>query len=361
MPDQTTDLHARVDGFVKAWHADIGARVRAGQLLAEIDAPELDQDALRAEAQQRQAEADLQQARAELEEAKAEVALARSNIEKSRANLEFASIQVRRYRHLSSDRTVATEEYDRAVSDHGVRTAEVKAAEAEYRKRQSVLVTRAAAIRVKEATLTTAQASLRRLHELQGFKRIIAPFDGVVSRRAAENGMLVSPTSGKPLFRVVRPDLLRARLAAPQAFAADLRPGDEASVTIPERPGKAFTARVTRTAGEIEEASRTVTVEVEIPNADGALLAGAYAQVTITGRGVQGTLLIPASAVMMRPQGPTVAVVTGGVAHLRRIVLGRDRGAKVEVTSGLVASDTVLTSPPDGLADGTAVRASTSR
>jgi multidrug efflux pump subunit AcrA (membrane-fusion protein) len=354
-PAQATDLLPRVDGFVRAWKAEIGARVRAGQVLAEIDAPELDQEVLRAEAQAKQGEADLEQARAELDEAKAELTLAESNLERARANLDFASTQAHRNRRLLGTRSVSREDYDRTVSDMDARTAELRAGEADVKRRQTNLGTRAATIRSREATLATARANVRRLHELQGFKRILAPFDGGVSRREAEVGMRVSASAGRPLYRVVQTDTLRVQLSVPQAFAALVRASDPASIKVPEQPGRAFPGRVARVAGEIETGSRTVLVELELPNPNGELLPGTYAQVTITGRRADGALLVPGSAVMMRPQGPHIAVVNSGTIRLAKVELGRDRGGQVEVLAGLTARDQIATNPSDDLVDGSRV------
>jgi RND family efflux transporter MFP subunit len=356
--NQSTDLYPRVDGFVKAWTAEIGSRVRAGQLLAEIDTPELDQEVARAEAQVNQALADLEQAKAELEEARSEVALADANGMRARANLEFAAGQAERLRRLAGTRAASKEEYERTSSDRDARAADTRAAQADLARRKSALGTRQAAIVSKEATLANQRANVRRLHELQGFKRIIAPFDGLIARRNAEVGILVTAgttANARPLFRVVQADVLRVQLPMPQAFAAQVRAGDRASVVVPEQPGRAFPARVARISGEIDPATRTVLVELELPNRDGALLAGTYAQVKIDGKRADRAWVVPTSAVLLRSDGAQVAVVSGGEVRMQKIELGRDHGNKVEVLGGLTGREELVANPTDDLHDGSKV------
>ncbi|HYT94082.1 MAG TPA: efflux RND transporter periplasmic adaptor subunit [Gemmataceae bacterium] len=353
--DQATDLYPRVDGFVKTWKVEIGTRVRAGQLLAEIDTPELDQEVERAVAQVKQAQADLELARAELEEAKAEVDLGKANLTRSEANLDFAAGQAQRDSRLVNVRAVSREDYEKTSTGRDARAADVKANEADLKKRQSTLVTRTAAIGSRAATLASQEATLRRLRELQGFKRIVAPFAGVIAKRNAEVGLLVSANSTanvRPLFRVVQTDVLRARVPVPQAFAAQIRDGDEAAVSVPEYPRKTFPARVARSAGEIDPATRTVLVELELPNREGVLLPGTYAQVTINGRPPDGTVLIPTSAVLLRSEGPQVAVVQGGAVRLRAVEVGRDHGTTIEVLTGLTGHEELVANPTDDLREG---------
>lgn len=353
--DQATDLYPRVDGFVKTWKVDIGTRVRAGELLAEIDTPELDQEVERAVAQVKQARADLELARAEMEEAKAAVDLGKANLTRSQANLDFAAGQAQRDSRLVKAQAVSREDYERTTTDRDARAATVKADEADLKRRQSTLGTRAAAISSRAATLASQEANLRRLRELQGFKRIVAPFDGVVAKRNAEVGLLVAANStanARPLFRVIQTDILRTRVPVPQAFAAQIRDGDEAVVSVPEYPRRKFTARVARSAGEIDPTTRTVLVELELPNRDGVLLPGTYAQVTINGKPPDGTVVIPTSAILLRPEGPRVAVVSGGEVRLRPVEVGRDHGTTVEVLTGLTGREELVANPTDDLRDG---------
>jgi RND family efflux transporter MFP subunit len=356
--NQATDLYPRVDGFVKAWTAEIGNRVTAGQLLAEIDTPELDQEVARAEAQVKQATADIEQAKAELQEARSEVALAEANVGRAKANLEFADGQTDRIRRLVGTRAASREEYDRTSSDRDARAADAHASQADLARRKTALGTRQATIRSKEATLANQQANVRRLRELQGFKRIIAPFDGGVARRNAEVGLLVTAgtmANARPLFRVVQTDVLRVQLAMPQAFAALVRTGDRADVIVPEYPGRAFPARVARTSGEIDPTTRTVLVELELPNRDGILLPGTYAQVKIDARRSDKAWYVPTSAVQLRPEGARVAVVHQGEVRLQRVELGRDHGKKVEVLGGLTGREDLVANPTDDLRDGSKV------
>jgi RND family efflux transporter MFP subunit len=356
--DQATDLYPRVSGFVKSWKADIGARVKAGQLLAEIDTPELDQQVRQAEAQVTQAAADLAQSKAEWEEAKSEVVVGEANLIRAQANYVFAVSQIDRVRQVLKQGASTQEELDRTVSERDARSAERKAARSDLARRKTAVGTREAVTRSREASLATARANLKRLRELQAFQRIVAPFDGVVSVRNAEVGTLVSAgnaSNPRPLFRVVQGDVLRAQLPVPQAYADGIREGDVAGVTVPERPGKTYRARVARTASEIDPGSRTVLVELELPNKAGELLPGTYAQVNVSGGAAKGAVLVPASAVLMRPEGPRVALVSGGQIHLRAVDLGRDHGSKTEILIGLSADEQVVVNPTGALEEGARV------
>ena len=351
---QWTDLYARVNGYVKGWKADIGTKVKAGELLAEIDTPELDQELQQAEAQLKQGEAELEQARAEQEEAQADVKLAEANLNRARANLEFAGSQQTRYRQLTGSGAASREEYESIVRDRDARKAEVDAAQADLNRRKTNLATRAAIIGSRAATVNSRRANVQRLQELQGFKQIVAPFDGVVARRHAEVGTLVSAGSGpnvRPLFSVGQPDVLRVQVPVPQTYAVGVREGDQAQVTIPEYPDRTFPARVARTANAVEPSSRTLLVELELPNTDGALLIGAYAQVKLQAKRTDAGLLVPAHTLVMRTDGPHVAAVSGDRVRLQKVRLGRDYGAKVEVVAGLSGGEALVVNPSDDLRD----------
>lgn len=359
-PFQATDLYARVSGYLKWWSADIGARVKAGDVLAEIDTPELDQELRQAEATAKQAEADLRQSEAELAEAKADVTLAEANIERARAHLDFANGVARRDENLVRQRAVAAQDNENSVRDRDARKAELAAARADHRRRVANLTTRAALIESKRATLDSRAADVQRLRELKGFKRLTAPFDGVVVRRAAEVGMLVSAGSGpanKALFGVLQDEILRVQVSVPQTLAAPLKVGDRADVEVPEYPGRWFAAKVTRTARAVDPASRTLLVEIELPNADRLLLPGVYGRVKMTSHTAVAPLLVPTNVLLMRTDGIFVASVgAAGQVRLHRTTLGRDTGSKVEVVSGLGGEERLIVNPSDDLRDGGTVR-----
>ncbi len=355
-PYQATDLFARVNGYLKRWKVDIGARVKAGDVLAEIDTPELDQELRQAEAVWKQGEAELKQAIAELEEAKADVTLADANVARVKAQVQFAASVAVRSDELVRQRAVAPQEHDGTVKDLEARRAEHDASKAELSRRKTSLSTRAAMIESKRATLESRAANVQRLMDLQNFQRVTAPFDGVVIRRLAEVGMLVASGSGtgtKALFSLAQDDVLRVQVAVPQAFSASIKTGDVAEVDVPEYPGRVFAAKVRRTASSVEPASRTLLVELELPNADHFLLPGIYARVKMTSRAAIAPLVVPANVLLMRNEGPFVASVdSAGRVRLHKTGLGRDMGNKVEVTSGLTGEERLIVNPTDDLHDG---------
>jgi RND family efflux transporter MFP subunit len=357
---QATDLFARANGFLKAWHVDIGATVKAGQVLAEIETPELDQELNQSVALLKQGQAEHRQALAELEETKAEIVLAEANVEKAQANLEFAVNQVRRSATLWSSRSISREDYEGVVRDRDVRNAELESTKADVKRRKTNLGTRQAIIESRQAIVRNREANVQRLRDLAGFQKVVAPFGGLVTRRNAEVGMLVTAGSNsgtRPLFSLAQVDILRVQAAVPQSSALGIKAGDRAQVLIPERPGQLLTAKVARTAGAVEPTSRSLLVEVELPNIDAQLLPGVYAQVRFQSPKGQASWVIPAKAVLMRSNGPHVVIVSaGGAVQMQKVTLGRDSGADVEVLVGLQGDERLILNPSDDLRDGQVVQ-----
>jgi RND family efflux transporter MFP subunit len=354
MAYQGTEVFARVNGYVTAWKVDLGARVKAGELLAEIDTPELDQELAQARATLVQGEAELVQARAELEEARADARLSEANLGRARANFDFAVTQRARQERLLNNRAGSKEDYDSTFRDQETRGAEVEAAAADLKRRETALQTRKAAIDSREAAVKSRWANVARLEDLQRFKQVVAPFDALVTRRFAEVGMLVSAgsTSGtRPLYSLAQDHKLRVQVAVPQANVAQARVGHEAAVRVPEHPASTFPATVARTASAIDPATRTLLVELELDNTDRQLVPGAYAQVSLRGRG-NSAWLIPVSTLLMRNDGPYVALAEGGALRLVKVRLGRDYGSKVEALAGVTGGETLVVNPADDFRDG---------
>src|SRR5215472_15437304 len=297
-------IYARTSGYLKAWHTDIGTTVKKGQLLAEIDTPEVDQQ--------------LRQAQADLATAQANYDLARSTNE--------------RWQGLLATQSVSQQDADERAGD-------------------------AAA---KAAVRQSAAANVARLQELQSFKRVVAPFDGVVTQRNTDVGALINAgeTPGSALFRVADTHRLRIYTSVPQSYAGQVSQGANAGLVFADRPGKRYDASVSSTARALDASSRTLQVELQIDNAQGELLPGSYAEVHFDLRGTGGTLLrIPVNSVLFRAQGLLVATVdSSGHAHLHRITQGRDFGREIEVLSGVEESDTLIVNPPDSISDGMQVR-----
>ena len=298
-------IYARVPGYLKSWNQDIGAKVKAGQVLAVIDAPELDQ----------------------------ELAQAQANLATVQANLKLAKITAERFMDLAGDDAVSKQDADEKSGDLAAKTAAVKAAE----------------------------ANVQRLQALEGFKRIAAPFDGVVTERNANIGALVNAGAGSSsasaLFKVSDVHLLRVYVQVPQSSSALVRKGMKASLALPQYPGRAFPATVESDAGAVSGQSGTLLVELEVANLDGALKPGDFVQVRFDLPAASGVVRVPASALIFRAEGLQIATVTpDGRAHLRTVSVARDLGAQVELNGGVGAGDRMIDTPPDSLEDGDLVR-----
>jgi RND family efflux transporter MFP subunit len=298
-------IYARVPGYLKSWNQDIGAKVKAGQLLAVIDAPELDQELAQAEA----------------------------NLATVEANLKLAKVTAERFMDLAGDDAVSKQDADEKSGDLAAKTAAVKAAE----------------------------ANVSRLQALESFKRIVAPFDGVVTQRNANIGALVNAganaSPGAALFNVSDIHLLRVYVNVPQAYSAEIKTGMKASLSLPQYAGRAFQATVVSDAGAVSDQSGTLLVELEVQNLDGALKPGDFAQVNFDLPPASGVLRVPARALIFRSAGLQIATVTpDGRAHLHTASVARDLGAQVELNGGVSPSDKVIDTPPDSLEDGDLVR-----
>jgi RND family efflux transporter MFP subunit len=303
-----TPIYARTSGYVKHWYTDIGTRVKAGTLLAEIDSPEVDQ---------------------QLRQAKADLATANAN------NL-IAQQTARRVHALLPTQSVSAEQDDQATSD-------------------------AAA---KAALVASAQANVERLTQLVGFERVVAPYDGVVTARETDVGNLINAGSGSgpELFRVADTSKLRIYVQVPQSYAALVKPGVTASLQFPEYPGRNFPASFTRSADAINPGARTLLVELEADNARGELFPGGYTDVHFKVPVAQRGVTIPANALLFRAEGVRVAsLASNGVVTLHAVTQGRDFGPTVEITTGLAPGERIILNPPASLADGERVRVQNDR
>src|SRR6266581_820570 len=287
--NQTT-IFPRSNGYVKSWKVDIGDNVKAGQLLAEIEEPEVDQQLAQARAQQ-----------------------------------EIAKVTADRWRDLLDRKVVSKQEYDQ-----------------------------------NEKAYEAANANLQQLEKIQGFQQVVAPFTGKITARNIDVGTLVTAgtgNAGTPLFSMVQRDLLRVYVFVPQTNAASMREGLKAKILVQERPGQDFEGTVTRTAGALDPTSRTMQVEVQVPNHDGNLYAGMYGQVKFLLPDDNAPIVVPADAFVFRAQGPQVVTVTNDHRiHWQKISVGRDFGTQLEVLDGLKENTEVVMNPTDDLREGIEVQ-----
>jgi len=323
-PLHESAIYARVGGYVRHWNADIGQLVRQGQVLAEIDAPELEQN----------------------------VQQARSQVQMNQAALQLAKADLVRWTSLERDSAVTSQELDQKRAAHAS----------------------------AEANTGAAEANLRRLVETRGFTRIVAPFTGVVTARNVDVGSLISATGATSapvaggsvaggatsgaLFKISQTDTVRAYITVPATYATSIRPGLEAVVDVQGLAGRHFTGHVVRTSASLDASTRTLLAEVDIPNRDFAILPGMYAQVSLHFPRVSPPIMVPASALVIRSAGPQVMVVEGangapngtGTVRLRSVQVGRDYGSTVEVLDGLIDGATIVTNPSADLGEGMRVR-----
>jgi multidrug efflux pump subunit AcrA (membrane-fusion protein) len=355
-PWQTTSLSARVSGYLTAWHRDLGSHVQAGELLAEIETPELDQELAEGESLASEARAAVVQAQAELAEAQSDLRVTEAQLDRAVAQTELAKSQLARREKLLATRAVSQEDYDTFKTEVDARSADVAAARADVARRRTSLDTRSAVIAAREATARSRESNVERLRELQGFKRITAPFNGVITRRSAEVGMLV--TAGKDtLFTVEDMSKIRVRVQVPQTNAAETRPGTQARIVLPESSRPAVESRVTRTAASVDPTNRTMLAEIELENADEAFQPGSYAKVTLATSQSGSQWTIPTNTLSMRIDGPHVAVVNEqDQLELIPVRLGRDLGSRVVVTEGIRGAERLVVNPSDDLMNGVKVR-----
>lgn len=296
-------IFARVNGYLKRWDVDIGAHVKAGQLLAEIDTPELDE---------------------QLAQAQADLASARSNA-------QLAEITAKRWKNLLDTDSVSKQETDQKLGD----------------------------LAAKNAAVDAAKANVKRILALESFKRIVAPFDGTVTARKTDIGALINAGSGNgvELFSVADVHKLRAYVRVPQVYASKISPGMAAILSVPEYPGETFPAVLKRTSGAINTASGALLAELEVDNKDGRLTPGGYAEIKMELAANSKLRRVPASALILRKGGVQLATVdASNRVVLKPVKTGLDYGTEVEILAGLTSEDKVINSPPDSIENGDVVR-----
>ena len=343
---QETPLYSRVEGYVKRRYADIGERVKSGQVLAEIDTPELDQQLAQARAALAQSEAALAQARSSLQQA-------RATLQHNRAAMDYARSNLNRWRELKAKNLVAQQDVDdRQIAFDGSQ-ADTDAAQANVEALQANIL-------AAQANVDANKANVQRLMETQSFQRVRAPFAGVITQRTVEQGSLISTgstTTNTPMFRLAQTDTLRIFVNVPQTFMSTIRPGMTVQLLIREFPKQTFQGQVVNISGALDQASRTLLTEIRMKNDGDLLRPGMYADAKLHIERDSPPLLIPTSALIIRAGGPRVAIIGADQkVRFEPVELGRDYGATVEIVKGVGPQDRVINSPPDGLQEGATVR-----
>jgi len=303
-PFTDAPIYARTNGYLKKWYADMGARVKAGQLLAEIDSPEVDQ---------------------QLQQAKADVATAE-------ANLHLAEITATRYKDLSKTDSVSQQDVDNANGNFEAR----------------------------KTSVASAQSNVKRLEEMQSFEKIYAPFDGLITARNTDIGALINSGSGgasRELFHIAAVDRMRVYVNVPQIYSPHIRAGLHADLALTEYPGRKFEGVIVRNSGAIDNATRTLLAELDVNNPTGELKPGSYVEVHLKLPTSITTFTLPINATIFKAAGMQVATVKDGkTIALVPVTPGRDLGTEIEIVAGLKAEDSVVVNPPDSLTEGQAVK-----
>jgi RND family efflux transporter MFP subunit len=323
-PTLEAPILARADGYLARRLVDIGDRVRAGQELAEIDAPELEQQVLQARAAIQQMQAALEQAQANLQQGKSETELARVTAERTGALLKKGA--------------VSRQEDDQNQAIYHSKLANLQALEK--------------AILVQHSNVSAAQANEARLDKMQSYRLVRAPFDGVITLRNVDTGALVN-AGATLLYRIAQTTTLRTYVNVPQAYSDSIRVGQNAAIRVPNLPDRQFAGTVARTSNALDPASRTLLVEIHLPNVQNLLMPGMYARVDLSSARADPPLLIPSDALMIRANGAQVAVVSADhVVHLQKVEVGRDYGDRLEITRGIQEGAVIVLNPGDTVQEG---------
>jgi len=328
-------IYARTSGYLKKWYADIGTSVKAGQVLADIDAPEQDQ-------QLRQAKANLQQAQAALEQALA-------NLQQSKANEEYAKVSADRWKQLAAQGVFSSQDNDQKQSQYQALVANSQALDK--------------AIAAARSNVAAQEANIGLLEQLQDYRTVRAPFDGVITARNTDIGALINAGNGgaaQELFHIAASQQLRVFVNVPEVSSRSAVPGVAAELVLTEFPGRKFHGKLVRTADAMDAASRTLLTEIDVDNSSGELRPGSYAEVHMALPGGRA-LIVPVSSVLFRSEGLRVGVVRAGKAgdgtvEMVPVTVGKDFGNEVEITSGITERDLIIESPSDSLTSGTVVR-----
>ncbi len=355
LPGNTSPLNeayvfARAAGYLKKRYVDIGDHVREGQIMAEIEEPDLDQQVL--------------QARASLAQTRGALGQTQASLEQAQAQLRLQDVTLRRIKTLVTRGVLSQQQGDQAQADYDNAAALVKVAEAN--------------VFAAQENVKASEANLARLIELQGYEKIRAPFSGVVTARSVDAGALISangagqgtpnlgttnapPGSSSELFRVAQVGTLRILVNVPQGYAPEIHVGTQADVTL-QGSNRKYTGKVTRTAQSLDQTTRTMLTEVQVVNRDGSLLPGMYTDIRFKTNRLDPPLLIPGDSLVVRPKGPMVAVLRdGNKVHFEPVNVGRDYGTDIEITGGLQDGDRVIINPSDDVREGAEVKPAAAR
>jgi multidrug efflux system membrane fusion protein len=357
---QEAAIFARTNGYVHRRLVDIGDRVTAGQLLAEIESPEVDQELLQARADLLQVRATLGQVRANLKQMQANVQQAKATLEQVRANTDMARITAERWRQMEKEEITPRQQSEEKQAAYNAAQANVNAAQANVNAVQENVNAVQSQVNAQAANVQVQEANVRRLETLQSFQKVTAPFAGVITVRNVDVGALITAGSGttsRELFRLAQIDTLRIYVNVPQTLMNAIQPGQNAQLMVRELPQNMFAGKVVRTTSALDVASRTLPMEVQVSNPELTLLPGMYAQVKFSATRTTPPLLVPSNALVIRADGPQVAMVRQDqTVRYQKVKVERDYGTEVEISSGLDGDESLVVNPTNDLQEGAQVR-----
>ncbi len=325
---QEAGIYARLDGYMKTRNVDIGDHVKAGTLLAEIEAPEIDQQ--------------LAQTNATLAHSVAALAQAKANQKQTETRRDLAKITVDRWKQLVTKGVVSKQDGDEKESAYEAAVADFEAAQSN--------------VTAAESDITAQKANVSRMDQMRSFERVVAPFDGIITARNVDAGALISAGSAsdkREIYRIAKTDELRIFVNVPQSYSVAIHPGETAVIRVNEFQGRTFPGKIIRTSDSLDPSSRTLLTEVHIPNQNHLLRPGMFCSIKFSLDRTSKSLIVPAGIMMFRSDGPHVAVVgSGNRVHFAKVVPGRDYGATIELLSGVNPGDRAVVNPSEELVEG---------
>lgn len=353
-------IYARVDGYLKERYVDIGDTVKKGQLLAVIDTPTLDEQVAQAVADLEKAKAQEKSSEAQLTEAKAQAKAAHAEVTEAEANVLYTTVTATRWENLYARGAVSEQSRDEKVRMRDTSTPRLAAKRYDADAADDQVKVAQSNVKAAKAAVLAQMANVKRLQAKQGFQKVYAPFDGVITARKVDPGDLITEGSGSQnleLFQMAKLDKLRIYVGVPQRVARYLKNGEKAQILVPEFPERNFIGTVTNVSGGLDPNTRTRQTEIQMDNPDHALLPGMYAEAKITGVRETPWITVAGTCLIARPDGQFVAVIDNGKARFQQVSIGRDLGSEVEIRTGLKGNEVVIISPNDDLREGELVQA----
>ncbi|HEY9678769.1 MAG TPA: efflux RND transporter periplasmic adaptor subunit [Drouetiella sp.] len=358
---QVASIYARVNGYLGQRFSNIGDHVKAGQIMATIDTPEIDQQVQAAESSVQQAVANVENNKEAYQRARADLKTVAANVRKGHTDLQFYTAEVKRYTVLAKQGAVSLEDRDAHVQQYNGAVATLESLIESERSAKATMKSAAANVKAAESALDTAKAQLQAVQATRSFQKVTAPFDGIVTKRNVDAGALITSGSSQGtsvLFEVAKTDVLRVFVYVPEQYVPYIKEGETTKLNFPEYPKKDFVGTATNVSGGLDETSKTLQVEIHVPNETHELMPGMYAKVRFQSPATFRLPIIPASTLQTRADGQYIYVVDGNsVAHLQKLEMGRDFGGYFEVAKGIKPGDKVVMSPPDTLMNNMKVEA----